>query len=599
MESEREVPLMTPLSARSYLEAYYVLSDPKVSSDLVPLVERFNNWDLIKAEVLEDTWPGEGWEEAEAFEEDEETQPDAEVSAGPHVELGKLEIAHKEASSTLRDRAMDKLLQSLLEEPDDNSHLTAEAELLTDFLPRMKAKFYEHANKLKPSPSLLNLLCRTLENDCEVDLSPLTTLTTDDLCFLVSKLQKDGKINTLNLSNRPDIGEQDLRGILASNSNLRALYLLEMPQIPFQSLAVYASHCDVLHSEILRMPLLNTRKRPTLDQTFSRGNTISQIQWLGLSFRDSMEPKYRLENGQIAWDTLKLAARAGRYQYGPSRGELEHNKCGIDIPFPAGKMVQGFSRLLQWGASADLTSSYSGTWSKGVACCLAAPPPHSSSGTGHGVSLLSPDLWLDRSRYDDSPKEEVPSALAPGQWALILFSEAYNTDSQESVDEVFEEEYPTANASAKDPSGQADADRKDSSSRTDNGPLQTSLDKEAKMNIEALLFGDINQLRFPKDKQKELSSPNKKPPSFRPRKGVKYALVTPVAGSETEFRVADVPSYLAQVMGNTTEAQELTNLWQSRIAALDMAQYFGDDEGFDGFLQKIFPGKVGAKPDVA
>ena len=66
MESDREVPLMTPLPARTYIEAYYILSDPKNSGDLVPLVKRFDDWDLIP-----DAWPGEGWEEDDEKEQAE------------------------------------------------------------------------------------------------------------------------------------------------------------------------------------------------------------------------------------------------------------------------------------------------------------------------------------------------------------------------------------------------------------------------------------------------------------------------------------------------------------------------------------------------
>jgi hypothetical protein len=70
------------------------------------------------------------------------------------------------------------------------------------------------------------------------------------------------------------------------------------------------------------------------------------------------------------------------------------------------------------------------------------------------------------------------------------------------------------------------------------------------MKTNTLLFGDISKHHFRKDKiEQKHSGPTVQPPSFRPRKGIKYALGTPVAGSETEVSVADVPAYLEQLMG--------------------------------------------------
>jgi hypothetical protein len=145
----------------------------------------------------------------------------------------------------------------------------------------------------------------------------------------------------LNLSNRPDIGEIELNTILGADLNLRALCLLEMPQIRSRSLGAYSSHCEVYHSDILRLPLVANpyeEHKPTLAPALSTNNTITQIQWLGMSYTDSMDEAYRLDNGRIAWDTVKPAAKR-RNPYGPSKGELEYKSCDLDIPFPAGKMV--------------------------------------------------------------------------------------------------------------------------------------------------------------------------------------------------------------------------------------------------------------------
>ena len=54
MESERQVQLMTPLSARTYLEAYYVLDEAEDRADLKPLLKSFEGKDLVLTAALED-----------------------------------------------------------------------------------------------------------------------------------------------------------------------------------------------------------------------------------------------------------------------------------------------------------------------------------------------------------------------------------------------------------------------------------------------------------------------------------------------------------------------------------------------------------------
>jgi hypothetical protein len=175
-----------------------------------------------------------------------------------------------------------------------------------------------------------------------------------------------------------------------------------------------------------------------------------------------------------------------------------------------------------------------------------------------------------------------------------MFSEAFDTDSQQFLDKVFEKRHPMLKPSAaasesNEPSKRADSDSNGSSS-LDIHPLTRSLDTQARMDINTLLFGDISKLHSPKDKtEQKHSGPTVQPPSFRPRKGIKYALVTPVAGSETEVSVADVPAYLEQLMGD--KAQDLVDLWNSGSASLETAEFYGNDDEFDKVLQKFYPGK--------
>jgi hypothetical protein len=91
-----------------------------------------------------------------------------------------------------------------------------------------------------------------------------------------------------------------------------------------------------------------------------------------------------------------------------------------------------------------------------------------------------------------------------------MFSEAFDTDSQEFLDKVFEKRHPMLKPSAtasesNEPSKQADSDSNGPSS-LDIHPLARSLDAEARMDNNTLLFGDIRNLHFPKDKTEQKHS---------------------------------------------------------------------------------------------
>ena len=62
MESEREVDLMTPLSARTYLAAYHELDEADDKRNLRPLVAEFTKKAMIPISALKETWPQGDWQ---------------------------------------------------------------------------------------------------------------------------------------------------------------------------------------------------------------------------------------------------------------------------------------------------------------------------------------------------------------------------------------------------------------------------------------------------------------------------------------------------------------------------------------------------------
>lgn len=100
MYTDRPTQLMAPLSARTYFDAFYDISEMEANSrGAIPsLPKRLRGCSLTPTAVLEDTWPDEGWREP--YELQQDTLPAAEDSDS---------VATAECNEPigLRDRAMD------------------------------------------------------------------------------------------------------------------------------------------------------------------------------------------------------------------------------------------------------------------------------------------------------------------------------------------------------------------------------------------------------------------------------------------------------------------------------------------------------------
>lgn len=540
MESERPVQLMTPLSARVYLEAYYDLSDPVLRKELLPLLHEFNGWDIIPVAALQDTWPDGEWEE-----------PETDLGGSDEITVPKLEKIDSntlDTSKSLRDRAMATLFQALLDGSDDSTGLLMEAEVLTDFLPKLKGKLYEHANALKPSRHLLDLLCRALEDDTDVDLSPFKGFSAEDISLVVSRLRNHGKMNTLCMSNRPDLTEENLKVVLRGAEGLKALYIMEDPQIPTQSIDTLLDDCDIFHSDLLRRPIMPRHERfyPVASSGTSAdaipagqvcgGKSISQLIRIGITARQVWDKNYRLDSGLIDWQSLRPEEDCSGFSWDePYLGYKRHT---LDIPLPAFKTVAGLLRLLKWGFSAELPSYNPERFRRGAAFSFATASSFPAGNSlevdpvgcsnGFVIGPLSTSLYLNN---DD---ERVPSSddhdhLEFGQWAILLIYEAFDARSQERLDE---------------------------------------LQHDKNLNL-----------------------------SFLAVKRLRYALVTPSIKrnpSDRDFMVADIPTYLehtrskAQDKANDEDLQKLIKVWTAGIAAIDGADFYGHEDIHD-ILPKVFP----------
>ena len=548
MESERTVPLMTPLSAKTYLEAYYDLSGSANSKDLGPVVKSFEGWNLIPAAVLEDTWPGEGWAESKIHGQGGDGEQ-------LYLKLEKLDIAPESNVETLRDQAMDKLIQAMLSRSEEDPDLMSEAGLLADFLPRLKDKLYNRAADLHWSSYHLDLLFKALQNEVEVDLSPLSGLRGESLALLVSKLLKNGKMRALNLSHRSDISEKDLNSMLSTENSLQYLYLLEMPQIPIQSLWGALLNCEVYHSDLLRCALSDhdfqyrAQLRASMTSMDFRGtNAVSQIVWVGLGMDECSERQNHLPNGRIAWERLKLNTYDGTILH--LHGTLAQRIYSLDLPLPARKLVHALLRLLEWTTAVELL--WANDLAKGIACSMATSASRAND-TGHSVSHLNPELYAAPKEIRHRQQYSTRFSLEVGEWSLFLVSESFNVSEQ-----CFE-------------TGRSDSG---GSSSTDSlaDKLSPSLDQ-----ADPLAQDDRAQTSGSASGSDPAAITNQ-PPKIHPRKAASYALVTRVADTgDSQFMVVDVPTYLQRVMGDTAEAKGLIDIWSTRVSSIKNIEFFGND----------------------
>ncbi|KAF6232195.1 hypothetical protein HO173_009578 [Letharia columbiana] len=219
------------------------------------------------------------------------------------------------------------------------------------------------------------------------------------------------------------------------------------------------------------------------------------------------------------------------------------------MPLPTFKTVAGLLRLLNWGSSSELY--YPERFSRGAAFsfAMASSIPGGNDlgvgpvggGKGFGIGTLAKRLYLD-------------STLS------VILTNANGAESAGA----------------------------DSGSEDDNPLEQPKGGEQSMERAMALLLGPEDPFE---DKGKNQNLP------FRAIKRLRYALVTPSIESNPsghKFIVADIPTYLEHVIekmqdkGNAGDLQKLIEVWNSRIATIDTADFYGDEVIHD-ILPKVFP----------
>lgn len=460
MESEREVELDSPLSARTYLEAYYVLDETEEEVGLLPLVESFEGKDLITPHALLETWPDGAWARH---------SPSSDAGLGSNLNLanppdfggldmtdvpgdssatmanvGEFNVSVKEEKpKSLRDQAMDRLLDVLLDPSEqDVPALMAEADHLHDFIPKLRQRLYNQASVLEPSGANIVLLKKAFEGATIVDLSPFTALTAGHLATLVARLQKGhGAMEVLNLSNMPELTESDLELILdigngGETLSITAVLLLETPKISLDFVTHHLGNHDVYHSELFRRALYkppnsfsdsNGDNRPLLPTLqFDAPESISRLVLVGISTSQSCDAQFRLEDGKFDWSRMKFFSRK------VEQSTMTYVNFPLDITLRTGKTMQSLRRLLQYMPRAGLPFSLADCI-PGTAQCFATTSVLEDDGYSVGPlsQTLSKDRQRPRSLEEESGKYQY---LKPGHWAIFLIHEAFDSPDQAYVD---------------------------------------------------------------------------------------------------------------------------------------------------------------------
>jgi hypothetical protein len=219
---------------------------------------------------------------------------------------------------SLRGSALARLVDESLQNADLDLSWTAEAELLSDFFPAVKARIYSEPTLLA-SPVAKALLLKAIEHEQEVDLSPFQNLSVDDILSITSRLSKETKSLSL-----PGNVTAELLASIAENPSICKIYVLDAPNLQLQSaLQVMARRGSprIYHAEMFRAPLESAQpncfRLPNEDEQYTPGDAadllpkaterfpVVQIFWLtrGIEGNDDVT---RLDDGGFPWAKVPL-----------------------------------------------------------------------------------------------------------------------------------------------------------------------------------------------------------------------------------------------------------------------------------------------------
>jgi hypothetical protein len=176
---------------------------------------------------------------------------------------------------------MAALIDKTLRQPDVDLSWVREAELLSDFLPAVKAKLLNEPKLLMTSLTGRILLSKMNAGEQVVDLSLFRNLSTEQLPDLTCELSKT--IVSLSLSG-PNITADLLRDIVSANPSLQKLYILGASNVSLEPALelLHDSNLDALyHSDMFRRAFEDaTQKETSFPSQIITSFPVIQIFWV-------------------------------------------------------------------------------------------------------------------------------------------------------------------------------------------------------------------------------------------------------------------------------------------------------------------------------
>ncbi len=426
IESEKEVCLNTALSARTYLEAYY---DPELKwqAEYDKELEGVQSFELIQTKSLQEAWPIGEWNTEHSDSYSHRTLSPEPTSS---------------SIRTLADTSLQVLIDNALEaQPEDDLAWIPDAELVQEFLPALRLRLYQTPHSSVPAVTC-RLLCRALQGQSHVDLSPFTSLSPKEIVKVVTEVRRNKDLISLDLSNL-DIAEDTLKEILEMSPCIQQLYIMNSPKLTIESatLPVRAPDIrDVYHADIFKHAFRTETDGASEDNPFQSSgivhNPIVQLLWAHGDPGQINEKGMRFDNGGADWSNLATGPTGSNAQIGVFPL--------IDTHSSPVKTITGMAPLFNFVTNLTHAMSYSNipdyigeTAAKAFALASSKVPCEESLQVGPlSAKLYKKSGYLPRQHKFDKLYE-----MQPGQWTIIVVYEKVESwssgDAQSRINYAF------------------------------------------------------------------------------------------------------------------------------------------------------------------
>lgn len=256
---------------------------------------------LMTIHSLSSTWPREDWSWLVEASSDSTLLSSSEVTS-------------------LRTLALDKLIETALTDPGfDMVWISELADLLEDFLPRLRDSLYNCSVDLAPSPTSIRVIVRAFQDVPGFRLGAFQEFGMGDCLSVIAGLQQKAKLCTLNLSGSAKLDSEGLERILQNTCSLQTLYLMDNPSLSLLTVL------DILHENRLSVTnlyhpdifglLLHHRARLPLPDEYemkflngaSTKSPVIQILWVFTCASELKE--YNCRSCGVHWDKFTADIR--------------------------------------------------------------------------------------------------------------------------------------------------------------------------------------------------------------------------------------------------------------------------------------------------